>query len=126
MSPTKLLYHNFSIRVWQSDVFVIFFWAKHQRHLVFVVLIPTHYICPSYFARLLIREFLNSRVNFSNFCWNGLLLLFIRLIREPLQLEPINRKLGGTTVSCSCGSETSKHTVIWSFVPKYPPPMHSA
>ena len=31
---------------------------------------------------LLIREFLNARVNFTIFCWNGLLLLFSRLIRE--------------------------------------------
>ena len=41
---------------------------------------------------LLIREFLIFRVNFTIFCWNGLLLLFSRLIREAFQMEAINRE----------------------------------
>ena len=46
---------------------------------------------------------LGVRVNFTNFCWDCLLLLFSRLIREfpnsrGFQLQKINGELGGTTV----------------------------
>ena len=52
---------------------------------------------------LLIRDFLNSQVNLTNFCWNSLLLSFSRLIRKfsnsrGFLLEPINRELGEKTI----------------------------
>ena len=40
------------------------------------------YSCPSQFPELLITEFLNFRLNFANFWWHSLLLLFNRLIPE--------------------------------------------
>ena len=72
--------------------------------------ISCNYSCPSWFPGLLIPEFLNSRLNFTKFWWNSLLLLFSRLIPEfpnflipdAFQLEPINRELGGTTVPIYC------------------------
>ena len=61
------------------------------------------YSRPSLFESHLIHESPISRETALNFCWNGLLLLFIRLIREFLNsrvflVEPTNRELGWTTV----------------------------
>ena len=50
------------------------------------------YSCPSLFPELLIPEFLHSRLNFTNFSWNSLLLLLSHLNPDAFQLELINRE----------------------------------